>query len=171
MVPSVWGQVCDRLFLQSHRARIRTNTPIRRSTSARIHTLLSNREVAAPSCNAFTTGISFRHDVSLSFLFFFLLFYLIPDPIHDQSTPPWTPEQNTAVAPADKDVGLKESSAGPARNLPRLWESYESRCVLLPHFRSRSPLSLDTAGSALDNVLVAPFLFFSGLQHSPLSMC
>lgn len=79
--------------------------------------LPSNREVAAPSCNALTTGI-FCHDISLSF------FSLSPSsllfnsgPIHDH---PLGPEQSTAIACADKNVGLKESSAGLARNLPRL---------------------------------------------------
>lgn len=71
-----------------HRARpSRLTTSFPRLTSARIPTLLSNRGVAAPSCNALTTGV-FRHDISISIsLSFFLLFYLIPVPF---TTTPWT---------------------------------------------------------------------------------
>jgi hypothetical protein len=94
---------------------------------------------------------------------FFLL--LNSGPIHDH---PLGPEQNIAIT-RDKDVGLKESSAGLTRNLPRLRGSYESRCVLL--FSTSCPLlSSDSADSALDDALVAPFFFF-GLHHSPFSMC
>ena len=100
--------------------------------------LPSNREVAAPSCNALTTGI-FRHDISLSFFFFLLSLLLNSGPIHDH---PLGPEQSTAIARADKDVGLKESSAGLARNLPRLRGLYESRCVLSPFPLPRSPFVL-----------------------------
>lgn len=100
--------------------------------------LPSNREVAAPSCNALTTGI-FRHDISLSFFLSLFLFYLIPDPF---TTTPLGPEQSTAIARADKYVGLKESSAGLARNLPRLRGLYESRCVLSPFPLLRSPFVL-----------------------------
>lgn len=127
--------------------------------------LPSNREVAAPSCNALTTGI-FRHDISLSFFLSLVLFYLIPDPF---TTTPLGPEQSTAIARADKDVGLKESSAGPARNLPRLRGS--SPVVFCRPFRLRSPLFSDSADSALDDAFVAPFFFFEFHHYPFLLFC
>ena len=135
MVPSVWGQVCDRLL--PHRARpFKLTTSCPRSTSARIPMLLSNRGAAAPSCNALTTGV-FRHDLSISTsLSFFFSLLLNSGPIHDH---PLGPEQSIAIARADKDVGLKESSAGLARNLPRLRGS--SPVVFCRPFRHRSSFS------------------------------
>lgn len=53
MVPSVWGQVCDR---DSRSAHARANFASR-STGERIHTPPSRRKAAAPSCNGLMTSL------------------------------------------------------------------------------------------------------------------
>lgn len=119
MVPSVWGQVCDRALPMAF-ARA-SNLFLSRSISARTPTLPNSREVAAPSCNALTTELT-RHDISLSRSLFSISSFLLLNSglLHDH--PPWTRHCARTV----NYLGLNESSAGPARNLPRQGSSTTS---------------------------------------------
>ena len=81
MVPSVWGQVCDRAFSsRAHTRKWLTLYFFSRSTSAKILTLLSSKETAAALlCNGLMTISSHRHDtISLFFVPFFHPNLLIP---------------------------------------------------------------------------------------------
>lgn len=119
--------------------------------------LPSNREVAAPSCNALTTGI-FRHDISLSFFSLSLfLFYLIPDPF---TTTPLDPNKALRLLARTKMSAWKN-------RLLVLHETfhasgdYTSPVVFCRPFRYPGlPSSSDSADSALDDAPVALYFFF-----------
>lgn len=127
--------------------------------------LPSNREVAAPSCNALTTGI-FRHDISLSFFSLSLfLFYLIPDPF---TTTPLDPNKALRLLARTKMSAWKN-------RLLVLHETfhasgdYTSPVVFCRPFRYPGlPSSSDSADSALDDAPVALYFFFFWIAPFPL---